>query len=134
MKDTKEFDRTAVKPIRSEEQLNVVFKRIDEIIDAAPGSTEFEELDLLSELVYAYEHRYHEIGIPDPIELINAKVEDGEITLAQLQKVLPNRSTRSQVLNKRRRMPIQAALAIVERGWVPTESFFTSSYWSSFDK
>lgn len=129
-----EFHRFAVKPIRSEEALNTVFDRIDEIIDAQSGSPEFEELDLLSELVYAYEHRYHEVGIPDPIELINAKVEDGEITLDQLKEVLPNRSTRSQVLNKHRRMPINAALAIVKRGWVPTESFFTSPYWSSFNK
>jgi HTH-type transcriptional regulator/antitoxin HigA len=125
---------TFYKPLRSEEELGTAFARIDEIIDAEPGSIEFEELDLLSELIYAYEHRHHSIGVPDPIELIKAKVEDGEITLAQLKEVIPNRSTRSQVLNRHRRMPINAALETINRGWVPSESFFASSYWSSFDE
>lgn len=122
------------RPIKNEADLENAFARIDEIIGAKPGTSEGEELDLLSELVWAYEQRYHPINPPNPIDLLNAKLKDKEITLDQLTEVLPNQSTRSQVLNKHRRISIKAALAIVDRGWVPVESFFNTSYWSSFDR
>ena len=122
-----------LKPIRSEEDLDKAFARIDEIIDANLGTPEWEELDLLSELVWAYEQRQHPINPPDPIDLLNAKLEDGEITPEQFREVLPNRSTRSQVLNKKRRIAIKAALEIANQGWVPMELFFQTPYWSSFD-
>ncbi|MGB3776905.1 MAG: hypothetical protein WA960_00995 [Tunicatimonas sp.] len=119
--------------IRSEEALDEAFARIDKLIDALPGTPEWEELDLLSELVWAYKQREHPITPPDPIGLLNDKIEDGEIAPEQLKKVLPNRSTRSQVLNKKRRIAMKAALEMVDRGWVPVESFFQTSYWNSFD-
>lgn len=122
------------RPIRSEKELDAAFTRIDEIMQAQPGTPEGEELDLLSELVWAYEQRHHPIEPPNPIDLLNSKLEDHEISLDQLKEVLPNRSTRSQVLNKHRRIAINAALEIVDRGWVPVESFFNTAYWSSFDK
>ncbi|MEQ9442191.1 MAG: hypothetical protein RIG62_24330 [Cyclobacteriaceae bacterium] len=122
------------KPIRSEKELDAAFARIDQLMDAQPGTPEGKELDLLSELVWAYEQRHHPIGIPDPIDLINSKIESGEMTLEQLKEVLPNRSTRSQVLNKRRRIAMNTALEMVDRGWVPAESFFHTTYWSSFDQ
>lgn len=120
------------RPIKSEQDLDAAFARIDEIIGAQPGTPEGEELELLSELVWAYEQRHHPINPPHPIDLLNSKIEDGEISLDQLKEVLPNRSTRSQVLNKHRRIAMKAALDMVDRGWVPIESFFNTSYWSSF--
>jgi HTH-type transcriptional regulator/antitoxin HigA len=117
------------KPIRSEEELDATFARIDELISAQSGTSEGEELDLLSELVWAYEQRHHPITPPDPVALLNSKLESGELSLDQLKEVLPNRSTRSQVLNKRRRISMKAALEMVDRGWVPVESFFQTAYW-----
>ncbi|MEM6845235.1 MAG: DNA-binding protein [Bacteroidota bacterium] len=122
------------KPIRSKEELDAAFARIDELMSAQPGTSEGEELDLLSELVWAYEQRHHTIDPPNPIALLNSKLESGELSLDQLKEVLPNRSTRSQVLNKKRRISMKAALELVDRGWVPVESFFQTSYWSSFEK
>ncbi len=123
---------SVLKPIKSEEALSAAFARLDEIIQAQPGTPEGEELDLLSELIWAYEQRHHPIEAPNPIDLLNSKLAEDEITLDELKKVIPNRSTRSQVLNKRRRIAINAALEMVDRGWVPVESFFNTSYWSSF--
>ena len=120
------------KPIRSEQELDAALARIDEIVDVDQGTPEWEELDLLSELVWAYEQQHHPIQVPDPIDLLNSKLEDGDISLEQLKEVLPNRSTRSQVLNRHRRISVKAALKMVKRQWIPAESFFNTSYWSSF--
>ncbi|MGB3587621.1 MAG: hypothetical protein WBA23_13825 [Tunicatimonas sp.] len=99
-----------------------------------PGTLAWEELDLLSELVWAYEQHCYAISPPDLIALLNSKLESGELNLDQLKEVLPNRSTRSQVLNKKRRISMKAALEMVDREWVPVESFFQTSYWSSFER
>jgi len=125
---------TIHKPIRSEAELDTAFARIDTLMDAQPGTLEGEELDLLSELVWAYEQRHHPIGVPDPIELLQSKLKSGELTLEQVKEVLPNRSTRSQVLNKQRRISMKAAIAMVERAWVPAESFFQTGYWKAFSE
>ena len=122
------------KPIRSEEELDTALARIDALIDAAPNTPEWEELDLLSELVWAYEQRHHPITPPDPIDLLHSKLEDNEITSDQLKEVLPNRSTRSQVLNRHRRIAVKAALAMIDRQWIPAESFFNTPYWTSFNQ
>ena len=42
------------------------------------------------ELIWAYEQRHHSIDAPDPIDLINSRMESGELTLDQLKEVLPN--------------------------------------------
>ena len=93
-----------------------------------PGTLTWEELDLLSELVWAYEQCHH------AITLLNSKLESGELNINQLKEVLPNRSTRFRVLNKKRRISMKAALEMVDREWVPVESFFQTSYWSSFER
>ena len=123
---------TIPKPIRSEQELDTALTRIDKLIDAAPDTPEWEELDLLSELVWAYEQQHHPIQVPDPIDLLNSKLKDGDISLEQLKEVLPNRSTRSQVLNRHRRISVKAALKMIKRQWIPAESFFNTAYWSSF--
>lgn len=48
---------TAVKAIRSEADYEAALARIDQLMDAAPGTPEGEELDVLTDLVEHYEER-----------------------------------------------------------------------------
>ena len=113
-----------VQPIRSEADLQRALARIDELIDANPGTAAFDELDILSDLVFVYEEKHYPIDAPDPIALIQSKLETGDIRVEDLKEVLPNKSVRSQVLNKKRRIPIHAMYEMVKRKWVPAESLF----------
>ena len=117
-----------IKPIRSEQDLTEALARIDEIIDAEPNTPEYEELTLLGDLVYAYENIHHPIDPPDPIDLLNSKIEEGEITKEELFEVIPNRSVRSSICARRRRMPVKVMYKVMQYGWVPAESFFTPAY------
>ena len=121
-----------IQPIRNEEDLQRALARIDELIDAAPGTAAFDELDILSDLVFAYEEKHYPISAPDPIDLILAKLKTGDIRVEELQKVLSNKSVRSQVLNKKRRISIQAMYEMIKRRWVPAESFFRPEYFERF--
>ncbi|MDF9797241.1 HTH-type transcriptional regulator/antitoxin HigA [Catalinimonas alkaloidigena] len=122
-----------ITPIRSEKDLNKAFARIDQLIEAKPDTVEYEELVILGDLVYAYEQKHHAIGLPDPIDLLKAKIEDGDISLEELKEILPNRSTRSLVLSKQRRIPVKAMYEMVSRGWFPAASVFLPAYFEGFE-
>ena len=47
-----------IKPVRTEADYQAALARIDELMDAAPGSREGEELDILAELVDLYETKH----------------------------------------------------------------------------
>ena len=51
-----------IKPIRTEADYQAALARIDELMDAAPGSREGEELDVLADLVEAYESKHEPMG------------------------------------------------------------------------
>jgi HTH-type transcriptional regulator / antitoxin HigA len=64
-----------IKPIKTEKDLQAAPKRIDDLIDAKAGTKEYEELDVLSTLVEAYENEHYPIAPPDPIEAIRFRME-----------------------------------------------------------
>ena len=45
-------------------------------MNAAPGSQDADELDVLAALVELYEEKNHPIGPPDPIEVISESDSD----------------------------------------------------------
>ena len=124
--------RTIIQSIKSEEDLQRALTRIDELIDVVPGTLAFDELDILSDLVFAYEEKHHPIDAPDPILLINSKLETGDISSEALKEVLPNKSVRSQILNRKRRIPANTMYEMVRRKWVPAESLFKPTYFERF--
>jgi antitoxin component HigA of HigAB toxin-antitoxin module len=59
-----------IRPIKSEADYEASLKAIDARMDAAPGTAEEAELDVLSTLVDAYEEKRFPIDAPDPISAI----------------------------------------------------------------
>ena len=53
-----------IKPNRTEQEYEAALKRVDELMDAELGTLEGEELDVLVDLVEAYESRHVPIGYP----------------------------------------------------------------------
>ena len=51
-----------IKPVRTEADYEAALARIDELMDAAPGSQEGEELDILADLVELYETKHEPMG------------------------------------------------------------------------
>jgi HTH-type transcriptional regulator/antitoxin HigA len=61
--------------IRSEEDYSKALARIEELMDAKPGTTEMDELELLVSIVEVYEERHFPINRPDPIEALKFRME-----------------------------------------------------------
>jgi HTH-type transcriptional regulator/antitoxin HigA len=63
------------KIIKNEIEYEAVLARINELMDADPGTSEEEELESLVTLVEEYEEKAHTINLPDPIEAIKFRME-----------------------------------------------------------
>jgi len=61
--------------IESEEDHRKALARIEELMDAKPGTTEMDELELLVSIVEVYEERHFPINRPDPIEALKFRME-----------------------------------------------------------
>ena len=96
----------AVRPIRSEKDLDAALARIDQIFHAAPGSAEADELDVLATLVRAYESEHHPILPPDPVDMLEFWMDQKGMTRADLVPYLGAQSRVSEVLSRKRKLTL----------------------------
>lgn len=66
--------------IKTEEDHEKALSRIEEIMDAKPGTAEMDELELLTALVEMYEERHYPIEPPDPIDAIKFRMDQLGLT------------------------------------------------------
>lgn len=104
-----------LKPLRTEADYQDALKVASVFFDApsepAPGSEEEATFDALLTLIEAYESKHYPIELPDPIEAIKFRMEQGGMTVADMKPYIgpPNRVY--EVLNGTR----QLSLAMIRR-------------------
>lgn len=94
-------------PIRTKEDFNKALKRIDEIIDAKQGTPEYDELDIISTLVKAYEDIHFPIDPPDPIDAIKFRMEQQGLKKTDIAPLLGGRNRVSEVLSRKRGLSLR---------------------------
>jgi len=62
------------KPIRNDDELKSAFKYLEMIFQAEADTPEAEEMEMLVNLIEAYENGHYVIILPDPIEAIKCRV------------------------------------------------------------
>lgn len=111
-----------IKPIRTDIDHQKALNRIDALFDAAPDTPEGDELEILIELVNAYEEAHFPIEAPDPIEAIKFRMEQQGMTDADLVPYLGQRSRVSEVLNRKRKLSLQMIRKLHSGLNIPLES------------
>ncbi len=96
-----------IKPIRNERDYRKVLKRIETIWTAAPGSPEFDELEILATLADVFEEHHVPIAAPDPIEAIRFRMEQLGLSRKDLEPFIGSRGRVSEVLGRRRAMSLR---------------------------
>lgn len=91
-----------IKPIRTDRDHEEALARVEEIFAAKPGTPEFDELDVLATLIDAYEREHHPIDPPTPVEAIRFRMEQGQLTRADLAKLLGSSAKVAEVLQRKR--------------------------------
>ncbi len=109
------------KILKTEEEYETAVARIEELMDAAAGTSEGEELDLLSLLVWNYEKEHYPIDSPTPLAAIEFFMDQNNLTNADMVQYLGSPSKVSEVLNGKRALSKTMIRKLVEGLGIPAE-------------
>ena len=109
----------SVKPVRTEADYDAAVARIGELMDAAPGTPEGEELDLLGDLVILYESRHVEKELPNPAAAIEFRMEQAGLTPRDLVPLIGSHAEVSGVLAGKRDITMPMARALHKHLGIP---------------
>jgi HTH-type transcriptional regulator/antitoxin HigA len=110
-----------IKPIKTKKDYQSALERLEKIFDAKKGSTEGDELEVLSILIEKYEDEHFPIGFPDPIEAIKFRMEQLGYNQSDLAKVVGLKSRASEILSKKRKLTLDMIRLIHDNLKIPTE-------------
>ena len=111
-----------IRPIRNDRDHAAALRRIEKLMDAEPGTTAADELDVLATLVEAYEDRHFPIDEPDPIEAIRFRMDQSGLTRRDLERFIGPRGRVSEVLNRQRPLSLRMIRALHRELGIPLES------------
>lgn len=100
------------KQIRTDAELDAALSRIGELLTAAPGSPQYDELNALSNLVQAYENRCYPIGLPSVAGAIEFHMEQQGLTLDDLAPLLGGKQAAAGVLSGKGELTMPMARAL----------------------
>ncbi|WP_209332758.1 helix-turn-helix domain-containing protein [Lunatimonas salinarum] len=101
-----------VEVIKNEEQYIRAMKRVQDIFLAEPNTPEAEELEVLVTLIGKYEREYYPIELPDPIDAIKERMRDLSLKDKDLVPIIGNKTSVSQILNRKRALTIEMIRAL----------------------
>ncbi len=111
----------AIKPIRSDEDLDTALARIEEVFDAVPGTPEDDELGVLLDLVELYESKHEPIPDPDPISAIKFRMDQANLAPRDLAPFIGSRAKVSEVLSGKRAITMSMARALHQHLGIPAD-------------
>lgn len=94
------------KIIRSEKDYQKALAFVETLMEAKPGSSQEEDLELWSLLIEQYEKEHHPIEAPDPIEAIRFRMDQMGLRQKDLIAYIGNKSKVSEVLNHKRQLSL----------------------------
>ncbi len=109
------------KVIKTAEDNDLALSRIEKLMDAKQGTSEFDELELLSTLVEIYEDKHFPIEIPDPVSAIKFRMEQQGLKQQDLIPFIGSRSKVSEILNRKRSLTLPMIRALVKGLGIPSD-------------
>ena len=107
--------------IKTEQEYEVALDYVATLMDAEPGSTQEQELELFSLLVATYEQEHFPIDPPDPVEAILFRMEQEGLTRKDMTVYIGSPSKVSEVLNRKRPLSLSMIRALHQGLGIPAE-------------
>jgi HTH-type transcriptional regulator/antitoxin HigA len=95
-----------IKLIKTDTDYQQALKRLEVIFDAAIGSPESDEADVLGLMIDDYEKKHYPIEAPDPIEAIKIRMEEMQLKQIDLIDEIGGKSRVSEILNRKRKLTV----------------------------
>jgi len=109
------------KLIKTEKDYDRALSRIEDLMNADPGTPEADELELLAALVEMYEERQFPIQTPDPIEAVKFRIDQLGIGQKGLIPFIGSRSKVSEILNGKKPISLAMMRALHKGLGIPAE-------------
>ena len=116
-----------IRPIRNDDDLKKVFRRMEKIFQAEEGTPQADERDVLVTLVEAYENRHYDFGPADPVEAIKFRMEQEGLTPRDLEPFIGPSGRVSEVLNRKRPLSLRMVKRLHEGLKIPYESLLAGA-------
>lgn len=111
-----------LKAVKTEAQHNAALRRIDKLMNAAPGTKDSAELEVLAILVEKYERERWPISPPSPLDAIRFRMEQMGYTQTDLARLLNSRSRASEIMSGSiRRLSIDMIRRLHDEWHIPAD-------------
>ncbi len=117
-----------IRPIRNDDDLAAVFRRLEVIFQAQENTPEADERDVLVTLVEAYENKHYDLGPSDPVEAIKFRMDQQGLTPRDLESYIGPSGRVSEVLNRKRPLSLRMVKNLHEGLKIPYESLLAEAY------
>ena len=104
-----------IKLIKTEADYRLALNRLEVIFDAAIGTIESDEADILGLMIDEYERKHYPIEAPDPIEAIKIRMEEMQLRQVDLVEEIGGKSRVSEVLNRKRKLTVDMIRKLTTR-------------------
>lgn len=101
--------------IKNEEDYQIALKRLEVIFDAAIGTSESDEADVIGLLIDDYEKKHYPVEAPDPIEAIKIRMEEMQLKQIDLAIEIGGKNRVSEVLNRKRKLTVDMIRKLTTR-------------------
>lgn len=113
------FER--IGPIRNATAHRVALKEIDRLWGARKGTPDGDRLDVLMTLVDLYERSRWPDEDLDPVEAIEARMENSGRTRKDFEKIVGSSGRASEILNRKRHLTLAMIWKLVHEWKMPAE-------------
>ena len=104
-----------IQPIKTEADYHDALKRLEIVFDAAIGTLESDEADMLGLMIDEYEKKHYPIEAPDPIEAIKIRMEEMHLKQVDLVDAIGGKSRVSEILNRKRKLTVDMIRKLTTR-------------------
>lgn len=113
-----------IRPIRTEADYRAAMREISAFFDnePEPGTPEGDRFDILLTLAEAYEARHFPVDLPDPVEAIKFRMEQGGLTPKDLEPMIGRMNRVYEILNRKRPLTLAMIRKLHEGLGIPAES------------
>ena len=111
-----------IRPIRNDDDLKRVFRRLEKVSQAEEGTAQADERDVLVTLVEAYENKHYDFGPADPGEAIKFRMEQDGLTPHDLEPFIGPSGRVSEVLKRKRPLSLRMVKRLHDGLKIPYES------------
>lgn len=118
-----------IRPIRTKADYKATLKEISALMEAdpAPGTAEGDRLDVLVTLVQVYESRHVPISPPDPVEAIKFRMEQGVLSVKDLEPLIGKSNRVYEVLNRKRPLTLAMIRRLHESLGIPAKALIAET-------